>query len=147
MQAVAVTLVIARFFQKERAGIIIFRRERYSYIAIFDVSYRKYASLDLGMEILEGLDLEGTLPGSLDAFCRSLCRSHGRDVRNMLLDGILTDVGVIVCRSLACRSIDDEIDISVGDHVADVGSALVELLDLLGLDACLGDHLVCSQGR
>ena len=34
-QAVAVTLVIARFFQKERAGILDFRRERYSNIAIF----------------------------------------------------------------------------------------------------------------
>ena len=34
VQAVAVTLVIARFFQKERAGNPNLRRERYSYIAI-----------------------------------------------------------------------------------------------------------------
>ena len=40
VQAVAVTLVIARFFQKERAGNIISRRERYSHIAIFDGFYR-----------------------------------------------------------------------------------------------------------
>ena len=52
--------------------------------------------LDLCVVILESLDLKVTLLGSLDAFSASLGSSHCRDVRNVLADGVLTDVRVIV---------------------------------------------------
>ena len=89
VQAVAVTLAIARFSKKERAGNRNFRREHYSNIAIF-VPVR--ASLDLCVEVLQSLNFEGALLCSLDTLCRSLCGSHRRDVRDVLLDGILTDI-------------------------------------------------------
>ena len=61
--------------------------------------------LDVSVIILECLDLEDSLLCSLDTFSASLGSSHGRDVRNMLADGILTDVGVIVRRGLSCRCV------------------------------------------
>ena len=63
---------------------------------------------------------------------------HGGDIGNAVLDGSLADVAVIVHALLADRGVDDELDLSVGDEIADVRSALIHLEHTLAGDAlCL----------
>ena len=62
-----------------------------------------------------------------NAFRACLCGSHRCDVRNSVLDRSLSDVAVVSHAVLTGRSVDDELNISVRDSVADVGSVAVGL--------------------
>ena len=63
-----------------------------------------------------------------------------------MLDRSLSDVAVVSHAVLSGRSVDDELNISVRDSVADVGSALVHLENALSRDTCFLYHLEALSG-
>ena len=76
-----------------------------------------------------------------DAFGSGLCGSHGGDVRNSLLDGILAQIAVIVDRFLAAGGVDNHLDLAVGHQIQNVRTSLIELLHPLYRDVVLLDEV------
>ena len=73
----------------------------------------------------------------LDAESRVVRRRHGRDVGDLVLDGGLPDVGVVVLGAAADRRVDDEVHFAVGDGVDQVRSSFQTLQHRFGFDAVL----------
>ena len=82
-----------------------------------------------------------------DALCRSKTGSCGGDIRNLGLDGCLAQVAVVVAGALAHGGVDDHLDLSVGDEIEDVGTALIIFVYALTGDACLGNSLASLVSR
>ena len=81
------------------------------------------------------LDLALVCEGGLDAFGGRLCSCSCRNVGNLVFDGRLAYVGVVILAALAGRRVDDELDLLVVDGVDYVWPAFVDLLDVFALDA------------
>ena len=60
-----------------------------------------------------------------DSFCRCLCRCDGSEVRNLCLDGCLSQITVIVNTVFSDRRVDDQVDLSVGNQIQNIRTAFV----------------------
>ena len=70
------------------------------------------------MDLLQGHDIQiAVFLDIFDALGSCSCSSHRRDVRDLGFDGSLSQVTVIVNAALACRCVDYQIDLAVGDQV------------------------------
>ena len=67
--------------------------------------------------------------GGTDALHRGSGGGDGGHVRNLLLDGLHADEGVVNHAGAVHRSIDDQVNLLVGDHVAQVRAAFMQLVD------------------
>ena len=80
---------------------------------------------------LQGLYLAGLFPEGGYAFCG--CRSSGyrSDVRYLVFDGGLSDIGIIVLTLLSGRSIDNKLNVTVLDIIKDIRPSFVQFQDAL----------------
>ena len=62
-----------------------------------------------------------------DAFGSCLGGVHGGQIRNLLVNGGLAQVGVVVLALLARRGVDDQVDFPVDNGVVDIGAAFLQL--------------------
>ena len=101
------------------------------------------------MPLLQGMDIAHmSSQHMIDTLGCCLTRNDGGDVRDLGLDGCLTDVGIVMNACLTDGRVDDQIDLTVGDQVKDVRASLVELLYLLCRDSRFVDGvtgLACGQ--
>ena len=72
-----------------------------------------------------------------DPFGGGDCRRNGGDVRHVVLDGVLTIVGIVVGTQLARRRVDDELDFSVLHRIHNIWPAFVRFENGFGFDAIL----------
>ena len=81
-----------------------------------------------------------------DAFGSSSGTGHGGNVWNLGLDGIFAKIAVLVDAFLAYRGVDDQLDISVGDHIQNVRASLVKLFHLLHRNTGFMNQIVGTAG-
>ena len=77
----------------------------------------------------------------MDSACGCFGCRNGGHVRNLCLDGSLTQVAVIMDAVFAHWRVYDHVNLSVGDHIQDIGVSLLKLVDSFSGNACLADQL------
>ena len=65
----------------------------------------------------------------MDSACGCFGCRNGGHVRNLCLDGSLTQVAVIMDAVFAHWRVYDHVNLSVGDHIQDIGASLLKLVD------------------
>ena len=67
--------------------------------------------------------------GGADAFHRGSGGCDGSHVRNFLLNGLHADEGVVNHTGAVHWSVDNQVDLLVGDHVAQIRTAFMQLVE------------------
>ena len=105
--------------------------------------------MDHGVPFLQRTDIAVAVFLDVADPFRSRARRVDRcDIRDARLDGILSEIAVIMNTVFADRRVDDQLDLAVCDQVNNVGSSFVELLDALCVNAGLLDQIAgaaCGQ--
>ena len=96
-----------------------------------------HLALYLPVQLLQGLHLAAFVRFQvMDTLSRHSGRRHRSDIRRLRLNRRLTQITVVVHAVLAHRRVDNQIEISVGDHIVYVGSALVDFFHLRPYPSC-----------
>ena len=102
---------------------------------------------DLAVQLLQGFHHTATgFIHGLDAAGGCLGGSNGGDIRHLLLDGSLTQIAVIAGAVRTHGCVDDQIHLSVGDQIVDIGSSLIQFIYKLRQDARVGEDLLSTLG-
>ena len=84
-----------------------------------------------------------------DSLSRGKTCGHGGDVGDFALDRRLAQIAVVIGAVLAYRSVDDHLDLAVGDQIQNVRAALGELFHQFDRNAGLTDQSgsACSSDQ
>ena len=89
-----------------------------------------------------------TLAGKLclDTLCGSSCSCNGGDIRHVVLDSVLADIGIAHIILLGAGSINYQVYLTVLDGINDIGTSLEYLVNTLTLNTCFLDLLIGGAG-
>ena len=99
------------------------------------------------MKFLEGFHFEGSALLSLaDTGGGGFAGGQGGHIGDAAFDGGFADVAVIFGAFFIVGGVDDQIDLTVGDSVQDIGAALLQFVDELRFDAGSFEDVVGAFG-
>ena len=99
------------------------------------------------MELLQGFQFAlFMLFYIVDAFSSCPGSCHSGHVWHLGFDGCLAEVAVVMHAVFAYRGVDDQLNVSVGDHIQDIWSAFIEFFHLFRLYAGFDQKVIGTSG-
>ena len=89
---------------------------------------------EVSVPFLQGSDRSLPRATRGNPFGRRYSSSDRRDVRHVVLDGVLADVGIVVSAELSGRRVVDQLDLSVLNRINQIRTAFVRFENRFGFD-------------